>query len=447
MSPAADSAAAPVPGVLPAWAGGAVAAFGAACLTLLLHGAPFGKILWQQHPVPPADPLGIPVAFAAALLPGLGAAWVGSAVHPVGRVVGLLATAALLMISQSMVLALHGIAWEPLPALLSLAGAGSIAALLRPELIGPAIWFRGRLSARTLARLAAAEDMDFLRPDQREATVITCRLLNENALREALPARDFLKLCEAFRAKATGLLLERGACLDPTEPSGVRACFGLPLPDAAAADDAVAAALALDHLMREFSLAHASAAGAPSCGIGLATGKLTAGLVGQTYTVLGNAMELSRWLAAETASYDIRILTDSATHFAAARIEDRPLEFVNPPDGAAVEIFQLLGTPGSLSQEALARRQAFRDALMLLRAGHAGDALQRFGDAREGLTVPDPVLEYFVSLTTDQSQRDAASSSQSGPSPSPPAPTVWTDILPSAPRRRGQSSRELPHRP
>lgn len=410
MNPTAEPHPAPNHGALAAWAGGAVAALGSSCLTLLLHGAPFGRKLWQALPQMPQQPVSLPVAFSAALGLGLGAAWVGATVQPLRRVVGLLAAAAILTISQSPVLALHGIAWEPIPALLSLLGAGSIAALLRPAPDGPAQWFHGRVAPKIFQQLATAADPSLFRPDQRDATVVTCRLLNENALREVLSARDFLKLCQSFRARASRVLLDHGACLDPTEASGVRAFFGLPLPHAAAADEAVRAALVLDDAMREFAGNHPSQTGAPACGIGLATGKLTAGLVGHSYSVLGDAVELSRWLAAETSSYEVRLLTDHATHLAADRIEDRPLEIVNPPSGAAVEIFQLLGTLGSLSGEALARRQAFRDAIMLLRAGHASDALARFADARDGLTTPDPVLEYFVSLAMDQSGRDAAGS-------------------------------------
>lgn len=450
MPPASDTPAAPVPGAIPAWAGGVVFALGASSLALLLHGNPVGSALWSYLPHPPVQSVSRITAFAAALGIGLAAVWAAALITPPRRIAGLLAGAAFLTLSQSVVLALYNLAWEPLPALLSLVGAGTLTAFLRPDPTGPGTWFRGRVSPPILDHLRATQDHGFLRPDQRDATVITCRLLNESALREALPAREFLKCHEAFRTKAATVLLNCGACLDPTDSSGVRAFFGLPLPGSAPADEAVTAALDLDDAMREFAGTAATPDHAPACGIGLATGKLTAGLVGQTYTVLGEAVELSRWLAAETANYDVRLLTDAATHFAAERIEDRPLEFVNPPDGAAVEIFQLLGTTGSLSQEALARRNAFRDAIMLLRAGHTEDALSRFDDAREGLTVPDPVLDYFVSLATDQSQRDAASSTgsnNSGP-PTPPtdAPTPPSSVIPvSVNRRQGKPS--LPRRP
>lgn len=463
MTPRPEAPAPHAPVRTLAWLGGGLAAAGAAGLGFVSQGAPLARGLAGWLQVAPDQAVGPWPAFGLALAAGLGAAVVGITVYPARRVIGLLVVASLLCLTQSMVLALHGMVWEPLPALIGLMGAGSLTVLLRPECFGPAVAFRGRVSAQTMSRLASVADPAFLQPDQLDATVISCRLLNENALREVLPARDFLKLCQVFRTASGQLLMEHGGCLDPREDSGVRAFFGLPLRDPEFADNAVKAALALDDGMRAFAEKHASPAGTPACGIGLATGKLTAGLVGDSYSVLGDAVELSRWLAAETANYEVRCLTDSATHLAADRVEDRPLEFVNPPDGAAVEIFHLLGTAGSLSQEAMARRHAFRDAIMLLRAGHAEDARQRFGDAREGLTVPDPVLEYFVALAADQSQRDAASS---GTASSPPAPLL-TDLIASlgnpqaepghatagppttaAPvRRKEKTSRKLPRRP
>jgi hypothetical protein len=96
---------------------------------------------------------------------------------------------------------------------------------------------------------------------------------------------------------------------------------------------------------------------------------------------------------------------------------------------------------------------------MLLRAGHAGDALERFADARLGLTVPDPVLEYFVSLATDQTQRDAASSSAVNAAPPLVIPELANELTASSPPPAGagtgptlarceeKAARKLPRRP
>ena len=427
-----------------AWLGGVAASAGAASLAFFLTSFPLSGKLWGELGLSPESTVPAFASFWLGLTFGLASVCLAIHIAPGRRVVALLGAVGLLTLSQSAVLALYGWQWEPLPALLAVLAGGSVAWLRRPPESGPASLFQGRLSAASLLTLSKARELSFLRPDQREATVLTCRLLNENALRELLPARELLKLCDAFRARASAILLHHGACLDPAEPNGLRAFFGLPLTTAAPADDSVKAALALDDAMVSFFAGLTPApAETPVCAMGLATGILTAGVTGSAYTVLGDAVELSRWLALQNSNYQTRLLLDAATHRAADTVEDRPLEFINPPDGAAMEIFHLLGTTGSLSREAIARRNAFRDAIMLLRAGHAEDAARRFDDARTGLASVDPVLEYFVSLALDQTRRDAASIGQSMPSVSPPP--SGTPPLP--PRRPGKAGRKLPRRP
>ncbi len=390
----------------------------------------------------PTAPLSLAASFLGSLGVGLIGVWLVLAIPSRLRTLVLLGATALLTLSQSGVFALYGYAWAPLPALLALAAGAATAGLLRPTLSIPQRLFAGRLSPAALSTLEKARDLSFLQPDQREACILTCRLLNENALRELLPAPDFLKLCDTFRTRASALLLAQGACLDPAESTGVRAFFGLPLAAAAPAHQAVRAALALDDAMQAcFASLSPAPQEIPICGIGLTSGTLTAGVTGTGYTVLGDAVELSRWLAALNSTWQTRVLLDAATHLAADNVEARPLEFINPPEGAAVEIFQLLGTTGTLSRAALARRNAFRDAIMLLRAGHAADAARRFADARTDLPAADPVLDYFVSIALDQTQRDAASAG----SPPPAAPPAATSGP--APRRIGRAGRKLPRRP
>lgn len=443
------------------------------------------------------------LSFLAALGCGMAAAWVGSAVQPRKIAWGLVAAGCLLAVTQAVLLALRHTLWEPLPAILAMLAGGIVASWRNALPSGASVWFKGRVSPEMLGRLSQASDLSFLSASQRPGTVLTCRLLNEGALREVLPAPDFLKLCETFRARATGVLMTHGACIDPTESTGVRAFFGLPLESETAADEAVKAALALESVFQAFAMekenglsaapstiagsfpagasAGASAPGGisrptpgtsgsmeavagmpaaavpplrtsgeikippPQCGAGLATGIFTAGLTGNIYTVLGDAVEVSRWLASQNAHYQTRTLLDAATHLRSADVEDRPLEVLNPPEGAAMEIYHLLGTAGTLSPEQLARRDAFRDAIVLLRAGHAADALRRFADAREGLVDSDPALEQFEAQANDQARRDAAASIPSASSPGQaqshllPLPTP---VFP--PRRRNNLPRKLP---
>lgn len=426
---------------------GVAAALAGACMVWLFPAFPavsgigFVPLLSQWLPRLTLSPVSGTAAFLAAAACGVAAAWVGAVVSPRRTAWGLTATACLLTLTQSMLLALHHTAWEPVPSIVAMI-AGCLAASWRKCPVGAAAGFQGRVSPAMLEKLARCQDLSFLAADQRQGTVLTCRLLNEGTLREILPAPDFLKLCGNFRARAGEVLLRHNACLDPTESTGVRAFFGLPLASDTAGDEAVRAAMdlaaAFDSGPQLSEDTPPESIPVPLCGTGLATGTLTAGLTGNTYSVVGDAVEISRWLAALNSNHQTRILLDSATRLRADSAEDRPLEILNPPEGAAMEIFELLGTTGSLSADAMARRDAFRDAIVLLRAGHAGDALRRFADAGAGLAKPDPVLEHFLAQATHQVHRD-------GSSP-PPAPLpLPANLLP--PRRRLPAPRKHPHRP
>ncbi len=359
---------------------------------------------------------GAGVTFAVAAVAGVGAAWVGWAVDSWRRRLVLLGAALVLAGTQSALLARNfDVAWEPFSLGAALCAGLLTAGLLSPRGAGLERFFGGRLARPQVERLGAAQSAEFLLPDQREAAVLTCRMLNETALREQMGAREFLKLMEAYRAVSSRVLLGHGALLDAPESGMVRAFFGLPLAVENHADAAAAAGLALSEAMRKFAVEQMHRDRATvECGLGITCGTLTAGISGEGYSAAGDAVEQSRWLAGLNAEYHTHILTDGAAHVMAENVEDRPLEILNPPEGAAVEVYQLLATRGGLSREALARRDAFRDAVMLLRAGHAEDALKRFEHAREGLIHEDAALERLAAQAEDQIERD-------GRKPPPPS--------------------------
>ena len=316
--------------------------------------------------------------------------------------------AAGLAVSQSGVLARFGVTWAPWGAMAGVLAGAAVACLVGGRAAAPERCLTGRLSRESLARVRAA-GAGVLEPVEREASVVTCRLLNETALRGRLAAGAFLKLNAAFASRAGDVLRSRGGLVDEPEPGTVRAIFGLPLAVEVPADAAAGAAIAVDDALRDFAAESTEIAGEPlAWGVGVASGTLTAGLGATGYSAAGDALERSKWLAQLNGEYHTRILTDDATHRGATKSEDRPLEILPPPDGAAVAVHQLLAQSGGLSAEALARRDAFRDAVLLLRAGHAGDALNRFADARAGLTVPDPVLERFISQAEIHAERESA---------------------------------------
>ena len=408
MNPKTESPAAVTPRLtLPPSTGGLWAGAGAGIAVAALAwlpGAGEAAEFFQQSALRTAPGLTFGIAAAA----GMVGAWVGWALDSWARRLLVLAAVLVLAGTQSALLARNfGVAWEPFSLAAAVCAGLVSAGLLAPRGAGVERFFTGRLARDQVQRLAAAQSAGFLLPDQREAAVVTCRMSNETALREQMSAREFLRLMAAFRLASSRVLLEHGALVDASESGMVRAFFGLPLAVENHADKAAAAGLALAEALRQFAVEHLHRERPPvECGTGITCGTLTAGVTGEMYSAAGDAVEQSRWLAGLNAEYHTLILTDRATHLMAENTEDRPLEILNPPEGAAVEVFHLLATRGGLSGEALTRRNAFRDAIMLLRAGHAGDALERFEDAREGLVHEDAALERFVAQAEHQIERD-----------------------------------------
>ncbi len=348
--------------------------------------------------------------FAIAAGGGIISAAVSASLDTWPRRAGLLMAAIVLAVTQSLLL-FHRLAigWEAVSLAVAMITGALVAGLLTRSPSAAARWFEGRLNRSLVQRLSVAQNMGFLQPDEREAAVLTCSILNETHLRSQIPAREFLKIAESFRLTASRVLLDHGALLDETEAGTVRAFFGLPLPVVNHADSAARAALAVDDALRRLAVGQMKKDYAQAeFGAGISCGVLTAGLSGDAYAAAGDAVDQSRWLAALNADYHSAILTDGTTHRMSADTEDRPLEILNPPDGAALEVYQVLAMTGGLSREAMAQRDAFRDAIILLRAGHAADALLRFKEAGEGLTSPDGTLEHFVYIAQEQSARDSA---------------------------------------
>lgn len=320
-----------------------------------------------------------------------------------GRVAAIGVAAAALCVTQCLALSMHGIGWEPFSAMIAL-GAAIAVVLLAPEHADEASrFFSGRVSRQTLDQLRAVPAAQFLIPAERRAAVLTFRLLNETRLREQMDAREFLKLVEAAHACGRAVLLAHGGCADDGEASSGRAWFGLPLAAEDHAAAAARAALALDGALRQFAIDHMHRDRDDAhFGIGISCGVLTAGVTGEAWSVVGDAAEISRWLAAHNAAYGSRILIDAATHDA-AELEDCPLEVLNPPEGAAVEVYQLLGMAGSLDEAALRRRDAFREGILFLRNGMPQAAVAAFEEASAGAT--DPVTAHFASLARAEATR------------------------------------------
>ena len=77
-----------------------------------------------------------------------------------------------------------------------------------------------------------------IKGENREVTVMVCRIANCSDLCGDLRAREVIQLLNYFCGEAAKFLLGRGGYLDEWEPDGVRFYFGLPLEDESHAETA-----------------------------------------------------------------------------------------------------------------------------------------------------------------------------------------------------------------
>ena len=95
-----------------------------------------------------------------------------------------------------------------------------------------------------------------------------------------------------------------------------------------------------------------------------------------------------------------------AQRLAGDSIEVRPLELMEDPDtGLPLEVYELLGESGNLSDDELLERDAFWEGVVCLRSGNHDGAIERFERARSGEKV-DPVLDYYLARSRGEELED-----------------------------------------
>ncbi len=387
---------------------------GAACAWWPQWGE-WARALWQAG----VWRVSLEVTAAAAAIAGMGAFFLSRALAGGGQRVALWAGVAALAVCQAWLMGARGIGWEPWSWLATTALGMALGGWDAGVDSHGVRWFLGRLSGERLARLRGVSPSCYLSPEQRPATILTVRLLNDTQLREQLDAPQFLRLCDRVGLLAGEVLRGHGALTESPEAGTVRGFFGLPLAEGNHAVAACQAAFAVEESLRAlatYALTLTNKAGhlaklvIPEIGVGITSGVLTAGLSGGHYSAAGDAVEQSRWLAGLNAEYQTRLLLDDETRSLSAEsgMLARPLEILNPPEGAAVAVDELRAPPYGLSIAAMERLAAYGDGIALLRGGYAADALLRFDHARAGLEKPDVVLERFATEAAEQVTRDEA---------------------------------------
>ena len=186
--------------------------------------------------------------------------------------------------------------------------------------------------------------------EEKSVTVLFSDIRGFTTISEGLaPAELVAQLNAYFTKMAKAVEASRGV-IDKYIGDAIMALFGAPLETAEDAVHAQRAALAMVAALDELN-AERSRRGLPPWrnGIGLNTGRAVAGTLGSedrwSYTVIGDAVNLSSRLEGLTKHYGVRILVSQATRDAGAgNFIYRALDLVRVKGkNEPVEVFELLG--------------------------------------------------------------------------------------------------------
>jgi len=154
--------------------------------------------------------------------------------------------------------------------------------------------------------------------DNRELTIVFADIRGFTRIAETMEPEALREYLNTFLTGMTGIVHAHRGTVDKYMGDAVMAFWGAPVDDAAHADHAVAAALAMQAEVRRMSEA-LRARGLPPLvvGIGINTGIVRVGDMGsklrRAYTVIGDAVNLASRLEGLTKQYEVPIIAGEGT--------------------------------------------------------------------------------------------------------------------------------------
>ncbi|MEM9280641.1 MAG: hypothetical protein AAGA96_02340 [Verrucomicrobiota bacterium] len=319
----------------------------------------------------------------------------------------------LLIVGLSPTLALYGVLFEPISAVLAGALAFVLGLLYFSMIHGRrrqslSTMIGSRVSPRTFQHVVDSANQLNLEGEQHRLTVLSCRILNHYEMSSKLECTDLVEITNLFLNSTVEHLLSTGGYLDDSSPSGVRFLFGLD-DDSPKSHALAAAQAALELRQRLHNLSRECEARWHQqfqFGIGLSTGMVTLGVFGSAshvyFSGVSAEFDLADRLCRANERYGSRILLSAQTHLHVGRdMEARPLDLIYFPKAKIVgEVYELLSYRDELSDAEEVSRDIFSRAMVYFRNGNYESALELFIEARTP-NVTDQPLEYYIRQTQE----------------------------------------------
>ncbi|NBW46602.1 MAG: adenylate/guanylate cyclase domain-containing protein [Betaproteobacteria bacterium] len=251
-------------------------------------------------------------------------AWWGGRWRPLTLVAAAGCCAVLLVVGQGALLAHHGLLLPLaapllavfLPTALQVAWGYAVESRSRRQM---ATLFASYVPPEIVQRLAENPGAYSMKPLERELTVLFADVRGFTTVSESLSPQALADwINEYLTAMSLVIREQHHGTLDKYIGDAVMAFWGAPLEDAAHAERAVCAALAMQRTARELSAAFVAKGWPPvAIGVGVNSGLMRVGDMGsqlrRAYTVMGDAVNLGSRLEGLTRAYGVDVLIGQDT--------------------------------------------------------------------------------------------------------------------------------------
>jgi adenylate cyclase len=337
------------------------------------------------------------------LLIALGVAWLSLSKVPRWRSRLLVGLFFLELFVLSWVCSLYRIFFQPIPSVLALIFALTIAegwsAFLRRDRSHIArTFFADRLSNKEFRSLSDGTTAFEAEPKAYDVSVVVCDL--KIAFPEDSEPAAFAEATSKFIRATAAHLTKEGAYLHAADGEGVVAFFGFPIPSAEHAQNAVRVVLDLMKTFRKGRKPNEEISG--NIRAGVSSGVIIAGALKDSERPLllasGEPIELARRFCALNHFYGSSALIDTPTFDRVSEtVVARPIDFVgglNSHD--RLEIYEPLWLAAEATPEHMARRDSFWSAVVLYREKRWAEAYNEFQRARGPEEEEDPPLQFYL---------------------------------------------------
>lgn len=205
--------------------------------------------------------------------------------------------------------------------------------------------------------------------EERQVTILFSDIRNFTCLCETHHAKEILSLLNQLLTRLSRIIDVHHGVIDKYIGDAVMALFGVPIKDAAQAQNTVLAALAMqDELVLINKELLAKNVAEIGLGIGINSAKVIAGNMGSAtrlnYTVIGDGVNLSARLEGLTKYYGVDILVSEATKSLCSGIVFEEIDTVRVKGKSqGLTIYQPLGLLSNISQTQLEQVAQFEQVL------------------------------------------------------------------------------------